>query len=454
MQITRSKTQYLHSTILILATLFVWVISSSGMATAGYADSAHGNTSYGVNRSTSACTKWPGGVCTTGSCAHCHDTFDPNICGQAGHPEMLFAANDNDFCLKCHENTTNYATTPIVNRSYSFRAGGYSIDPVDDIREAFSSTSSHSLDDITTFTSGKWGYTVDSNPCNACHNQHLAQGDPENAPNDAKSSSTRGWPLSRPSEHNSGVWPLWGDDSTERMNAYSTNYKAPYRYGSTSAYEPDGSTTTNGSNLSDFNTFCTDCHNTTYTIYSTSLGRNLRQIDWDAEIHGKGVGSGILYPQDPYDSSTTVLSCTDCHEPHGSPNAFLLRMEVNGAVLDNPITAFSLGPCSLYLYSGCYKYSTNENKELGWLCKRCHQDDADIDNFGIADQWKYSHHYNDPLKPYKRTRCYRCHPTSSGEPISCNCCHYHGSQTTDYGDDYPCNCDSLICNEPIDRRTF
>ena len=183
MQTTRFKIQYLPTKILIIVALFVWGLISSGVATADvYTDSAHGNTDppplgYGVNRS--------GTGYTTGACAHCHDTFDSNICGQEGHPYMLFVDNDNSFCTKCHDNTTTYATTAIVNRSYSYRAGGWT-DDIDNIDEAFGLLSSHSLSDISTFIGTpdeeKWGYTADSNPCTACHNQHMAQGDPPNSP--------------------------------------------------------------------------------------------------------------------------------------------------------------------------------------------------------------------------------------------------------------------------------
>jgi hypothetical protein len=432
---------------LILVPVLLWALSSTDVATADYASSAHGNSSYGVDRSGHIeCP--PGTLCRKGDCTHCHDTFDPTICGV--NDITLFAVNDNDFCLKCHENTTNYATAAIVNRSYSYRAGGYATDPLDDIREAFSSTSSHNLGDIKTFINGEWGYTATSNPCTACHNQHLARGDPANAPNDPKSVGARGWPISLPTDHSSGIWELWGDDPSERMNTYSgSDYQAPYRYDSTSAYEPDGSATTNGSNLTDFNTFCTDCHNTTYTIYSTSLGRDLRQIDWDSEKHGKGDADGALDEmRNPYDAVMgKVLSCMDCHEAHGASNVYLVRDEVNGEELDGAITSFT---------PFCGLPGTDGNQELGWLCRRCHKDDSDYG--GVVNQWKFVHHYTNytPDAPYVRTRCYKCHWTASAEPISCRCCHYHGSQTTDFGEDYPCYADPYVCagREPYDRRTF
>ena len=438
MQITKSKTRYMPSTILIIVALFVWGLISSGVATADvYTDSAHGNTSYGVKRS--------GTGYTTGACDHCHDTFDPAICGQEGHPYMLFVDNDNSFCTKCHDNTTTYATTAIVNRSYSYRAGGWTDDTVNDIDEAFRLLSSHSLSDISTFITGKWKYTVDSNPCIACHNQHMAQGDPPNSPNAAKSPGTRGWPLARPGQHDTPPWGLWGDDTSERMNAYTSNYQAPYRYGSTTTYEPDGSATTDGSNLTDFNTFCTDCHNTTNTIYSTALVRNLRHIDWDNEKHGKGNADHFLSTLPPYTGSPGdyVLSCLDCHDPHGSPNVTLIRGEVNGDVVGSITTIDS---------SGCLD-DTDHNIELAYLCTRCHNSD-----------WESVHHFtgmgecpSDSDKPYQKEQCASCHGTMSGggkdgdgmdsggmdmEAINCNCCHYHGS--------YRGDCDCL----PYTRRTF
>jgi hypothetical protein len=442
---TNSKTEYLPAKILFSAAFLLTAFGFPCAAVAGYGDSGHGDDTSGVDRLTAVCAEWPGGTCVTGSCAQCHDTFDPAICPL--NDIMLFAPNDNDFCLKCHENTTNVASVPIVNRTYSYRAGGYIADPVDDIRKAFDSTSAHNLGDIKTFITGRWGYTVESNPCTACHNPHLAQGDPEAAPDATKSAGTRGWLVSRPSEHD-GALGVWGDGAAEKMNAYTSTYQAPYRYGSTTAYEPDGSTTVNGSNLTDFASFCTDCHNATNTIYSTSLERNLKQIDWDVEKHGKGNADGAITMFSPYGTAMgKVLACTDCHEPHGSPNAFLLRDEINGAVLTNPVTPFDPDVCTLP--------GTDGNKALGWLCRRCHKDDSAWSG-GVVNQWKFIHHYTygGSEFPYNRTECYRCHWTANGEPMSCNCCHYHGSSTTDYGEQYPCYLYPLLCRTPYDRRLF
>src|SRR4030042_524883 len=281
----------------------------------GYYLDAHGDTGYGVSRQ--------GVTYSKGECLHCHDV------SKSGHGGQLFDTSV-EFCLKCHDNTTTYATTAIKNRSYSYRAGNYSADTLDSIKKVYTNPpniSSHSLTNIKTFINGKWDYDANSNACAACHNPHRAQGDPEHS-DAAKSPSTRGYPVVRPSEHATNYNNLWGDSAGEKMSNYTNKYQAPYHFGSTTAFEPDGSSTQTGSNLTDFNTFCTDCHNTTYTIYSTTLGRNLKKMDWNTEKHGKGDADGDSSNKDPYYTSGLVdLSCTDCHEPHGSPNVFLLRNE-------------------------------------------------------------------------------------------------------------------------------
>ena len=193
---------------------------------------------------------------------------------------------------------------------------------------------------------------------------------------------------------------------------------------------------------------CTDCHNTAC--------RPFGGIDWNTEKHGEGIADGALTLKPPYSSAldNKVLLCLDCHVTHcsPSPNAFLIREEVNGSPLGQTITPFDPGICSLPI-------TTAGNKELGWLCRSCHKDDADMDKtFGVVNQWKFIHHYINytPDAPYQRTRCYKCHISATGQPITCNCCHYHGSSTTDYGADYPCYNDIYICKDrnPYDRRTF
>jgi hypothetical protein len=363
----------------ILASLMTLMFLGSGFAYAQgpYTNSAHGSTSYGVKRSA---TGFPADY-TKGNCAHCHEQHasiggvqpDPKAGTPVPDKYLLFDPNHTSqtvsFCFDCHLGTTGgYQTGGLVNRSYSYRAGGWTSDTLDDILQAFTygpptntTSSSHKLDDIKTFITGKWGYTANSNPCVACHNPHVAQGDPANLPNSAKTTSTtRGWPVTLPSKHGSLVAAeiLWGDGSGEKMSDYATTgytYQAPYRFGNTTEYEPDGSTTiTNGSNLTDYVTFCTDCHHYSSTPVSTRLGNtNLRDIDWSAtgDYHGKKNGGGGK--KAPYTAATNyVLACTDCHEPHGSPNyCYLIRKEVNGGTTD---------------FSG--------NTRAGWdsLCVKCH----------------------------------------------------------------------------------
>ena len=365
-------------------------------STYGFYLGAHGNGTYGVDHNSRSYIK--------GECVNCHAS--DNISASSSHGGQLFDTNNEDFCFKCHTDTSSYQAGGLVNRNYSYRAGGYA-DTLNDIQEAFSFTApgtSHNLSDIINnqnelFKSlmATWGYTAESNPCSACHNPHLAIGDPASAPNSRKTSGTRGYsPVSRPSLHNTDIqaWGLWGGVASERMSA--NTYQAPY---AATNYEPDGSAMTDGSNLVDYVTFCTDCHNESNNIYSTTLGRQLRTINWSNEKHG--LGDGDATPALPYDIEPNyVLSCTDCHEPHGSPNTHLTRKGVNNGVVTvtgNPMDT--------------------RGTEWASLCERCHpRSDLEVP------------HHAEPIV----NDCAACHP---GNPTYTPCifCHYHGSTFTGSG---------------------
>lgn len=413
------KGKILSSSFLGIGILLCLMLYPDRATSGPYLNSTHGNSSYGVNRTSISTFGY-----STGNCAHCHEQHAMIGGGEpspSGGPDIyaLFYTNHVDqtdnFCFHCHTDTTdlNYLQAGVIkNRSYSYRAGGYTSDTLDDILEAFSFTSpssSHDLDNILTFITGEsWGYTSDSNPCAACHNPHRGQGDPANAPNNAKTSLTRGWPVSLPSQHSTdnNAWGLWGDDTSEKMSDYASGfrYQAPYRNGSTSAYEPDGSTTQDGSNLTDYATFCQDCHSNSMTGLSNT------PIDWATSAgdkHGKRAAdetSGNYIDIDnPYSNTyggQYVLSCTDCHEPHGAPNLMLIRQEVNGGTL-SPITTIDAPTAE------CPDATVSGNKELGFLCQRCHWDDADA-AVGAANRWCYVHHESTD-SPYSLSSCGDCH---------------------------------------------
>ncbi|MDP3029563.1 MAG: cytochrome c3 family protein [Deltaproteobacteria bacterium] len=361
----------------IFVWLVIWILVSSSNLYAGpYTSSAHGDSAYGVSRrGTSQYGK--------GHCAHCHeqhasiDGDEPEPVGGGPSAYALFYTNHisqmDNFCFQCHDNTTLISSTGIINRSYSYRAGGWTGatgDTLNNILDAFTFSesygSSHNLNNIRTFISNKWGYNDKSNPCGACHNPHAVQGDPANFPYIAKNISTRGYPVSRPSQHSNdnNAWGLWGDGTGEKMSDYAgaLTYQAPYRFYSTtpSYLEPQGNALTDNvtaaASTTDYVTFCLDCH-ASNTIQSATLG-TVREIDWANSVHG-GVNNWKRLdnqerraPYNPTVDKNFVLACTDCHEPHGSPNyGYLIRKTVNGGVTD---------------------VKANTNTDWNTLCGKCH----------------------------------------------------------------------------------
>jgi hypothetical protein len=352
---------------------------------------------------------------------------------------MFFAlygsgSQTDNFCYECHKGEGNGSVqvSPPDNYNYSRRASGdASITCPSNILEAFSFIddlgisqpncgsdpgygTSHNLADITNFIKDMgWGYTADSNPCTACHNPHLAQYDDHTPDN-------RGWLVSLPSTHTAmSTWHLWGDDAGERMDQYPTLpsiYQAP---NAASEYEPESSTTQDGSNLTDYVTFCTDCHNSTNDIWSTRKNDYLVKFDWNVEKHGGGdatndVGLGDPPPdfidvKAPYDQDTRyVLACTDCHEPHGSSNIFLIREKVNSGDV-TVLTGDGLGP------------DGKSAKEWMYLCEKCHD--------GLLQDNNHTHPGclppDEPGQCCSSVVCHSMHVPPIYRP--CGDCHYHGN---------------------------
>ncbi len=371
-----------------------------------YLNSAHGNTNYGVIRTSLSASPYD---YARANCAHCHEQHS-SVGGSEPVPtggpdkylafETLYENQASSFCFECHTDIITSRQESMINQySYSYKFGGETgLTCPDNIKEAFqfvteagvpqtncsvSTGSSHQLTDIRNFLKGKWGFdNTDAkvNPCSGCHNPHKAQ--KHNYPVGSKGSS----PISLPSTH-SGDWNVFGAEITERMNSYV--YQSPYYYYTVSPtfYEPDGNSIADGSNLPNYVAFCTDCHNSNYTTIVSAQrnsftnnyeGGYLLYPNWNSDKVAHGTADGKKNDTDrknPYrQDKNYVLSCLDCHEPHGAPNGLLIRKEVNGGTDVN---------------------FTNWDDRIKWLsvCNQCH----DIDNaiHHTADQCHKCHSHDE-----------------------------------------------------------
>ncbi|RTZ94160.1 MAG: hypothetical protein DSY91_00780 [Deltaproteobacteria bacterium] len=412
--------------------LCFWLAGCLTVEAGPYWRSAHGNYSTGVKRSSRT-------LYNTGNCGHCHDQHGTYNGISNGGPFAfgLFANSFNtnaspgnyqkadSFCFACHTSSTESEQQGgITNEDYSKTFGGYSSSGKNDILNTFNQRSYHNLEDIYNYAKDNLSFfSPESSPCVACHNPHIAKRVKADSGNPAVNTA-----VSLPSAHDS----LWGDgnnatDKETQYYFYQGRYQAPYAYGGTSRYEPGSTTTYDGTNLPDYATFCTECHNPNITLYSSTLGRNLIKIDWTTQggesgpgdKHGRNSATTSLSIKAPFNGAPIgitmgfALSCTDCHEPHGAPNPYLIRSEVNGTQVSVP--------------------TTNSGNEIGYLCLACHKDDQAYGTSGTPNKWQQVHHYADD-RPYQPRQCGRCHTSGmGGSPIPCMNCHMHGKDDSYLG---------------------
>ncbi len=398
-----------------------------------YTDSAHGTAAIGVYRANIGDAPPNGFGYSRGNCAHCHEQHS-SIAGSEPTPVTgavgfaLFARNFNtarqtnpyseedNFCFYCHN--TSGSAQQVSNYDYSKNFGcGPTVGPTS-ILAAMNQHSYHNLYDINRFAANTFSWHKDfSNPCNACHNPHLAR---RNWASPRDPSQTA---ISRPTDH----FTLWGTSETMAAS-YNTNYEPPFCSNALSDREPAASADASSARAAtpDYIAFCTDCHNTTNSIASTTLGKNVSQINWSSNgdkhgVAGDSPGDTIKAPY--LATGTYVLSCADCHEPHGSQNLMLVRTRVNGGELGGSI-------------------AEENSNQWSYLCKRCHMDDSDAVEAGLPfswqvsaeeNSWRYVHHSADDA-PFGGPlgRCFNCHGQGPPSPISCGTtnlaypCHSHG----------------------------
>jgi hypothetical protein len=335
---------------LLLLSFFCYKFAH-GYYSAKYTESAHGNSPSGVGVDRVGLNTPVNFGYSKGNCAHCHEQH-ASIGGTEPSPPggpdkfLLFYLNNptsqnDNFCYQCHKSTSSAQVGGITNYTYSKNFGGGD-QTYTTIYDAFNpltgTASSHNLSDVLSHAVGRSiGFTNNNNACIICHNPHTAQG---NYPVVLSGIGGVKTAIRRPVDYNTQNTNLWGDEDlahsglNERMIDYDSRYQAPYYKGGLT-FEPANNSTNDGSNLPNLVNFCvSQCH-TLNDVYSSERSRNLFQIDWDntGDQHGRvhddsGLGNTIA----PYGSIATnyVLSCTDCHEPHGSTNEWLLRTCVNG----------------------------------------------------------------------------------------------------------------------------
>ncbi len=252
-----------------------------------------------------------------------------------------------NFCFNCH------TEGKVPNNAIS--GSGLA----DDIEQAFGFSSANKHDLGGSFTIGSDSFTLE---CTTCHNPHIASGQYWEA-NQNKSPVTRP-DFSDPTNNPRAMGTtLWGDQSGEKMDDYGGKYKTP------------NGDIFSGSQLPDYVTFCNDCHTpmpdpgvqpgshgnigfdsdphglgsanspngggTPPDWYSAGKGRGWNGDDrtssdpndwWPVIIRGRG---DQLWSRKPYNHEERIaganfaLSCTDCHEAHGSGVSSMIRSNPN-----------------------------------------------------------------------------------------------------------------------------
>ncbi|MBI5789111.1 MAG: hypothetical protein HZA78_09680 [Candidatus Schekmanbacteria bacterium] len=240
--------------------------------------------------------------------------------------------------------------------------------------------------------------------CTTCHNPAVVTGKtkdggyPLTLPTDPEVTWTQklidGWPTLDN--------PPWPHDTPPRPIVYGR----PYADDPNPDVPGDEKLGPDATELPNFTSYCQTCHRQISGRYGVS--NNYSRLKYDPIRYIKGDGGGNvsthglargresntphLKLREPFYSlrcdaegnvvNNLYLACVDCHEPHGSSNAFLLRTKVNG------VAGVKAG------YDG--KFFT--------LCSKCHI---------VANPWPGGYPHGSPGDMAERS-CIQCHNHSSG----------------------------------------
>ncbi|ADH85455.1 cytochrome c3 family protein [Desulfurivibrio alkaliphilus] len=441
---------------LLLALAWGGVIPPAGADHSGpYRQSAHGSGTYGVEHPSRSAEGY-----ARGNCGHCHLLHGsaPDADPAGPYPHALFAPTDqwaeppygvaDNICFACHSGAQG-TVMQVENLDYATRYGGFSDSPSDpsftSVLAAFNAPvtvagdgstdgSAHNLHGIHQFMLANqahfpW-YDENSNPCTACHNVHLAQRrqvEPGQPPTPV---------ISKPTAPNQ----LWGGAGETMAEIGFGGYQPPYWNIPGKRHEPRPAIAAEPGLTPDYVAFCTTCHNPQLQVWSTALGRYLKPIDWgpDGDKHGGAPRDDYSYsftdsyglsdyndnrtlePYHNHPDGNLVLSCLDCHDPHGSYNAALIRWRINARAYMDSMTNYdypiSRGPF------------TDHRKNITYVCSRCHP-------YAGATHHGYKRNdYGDGLNwRLMYESCYDCHadPGYPAWQVNCLSCHGHGSTMVD-----------------------
>jgi len=331
-------------------------------------DNCHGNDKSHINTSSSN-TRLKTGYENNQSNNNCNQCHPPGS-GASGNPQFYTnssgyesSAHAGKLCTDCHEvhgtlgSSSTFAAMTIANKEslcYQCHADGMvqnnaisGSSVADDIQDAFTLGNKHPLG--ATFNIGGPTFTLQ---CTTCHNIHIVTGKYWDADQNKS-------PVTRFANNTT----LWGAASGQKMSDYA---------GSGTYRTPRGDIFS-GSQLPDYATFCQDCHGPELYTPSNPGSNNHGGINWGGDAHG-GMGAGVpagggstpnwftaglaegwdgddhlndtwpvisrgigeqiwtrpAYNQaDRITGANFVLSCTDCHEAHGSNGGSMIRPKFN-----------------------------------------------------------------------------------------------------------------------------